>query len=156
MDDDVEALGPVGVVVDGVLVPVARVRVVGDGPLDAGALGDAAGEQVLLPRVVVAAPAEHQQRPDRPGRLIGVRPNPDALQGPREDQQQSGPCLHVGSSLSLGGSAARRAGPLGLLWVGCTGQGNPSRNSSIRPSPVRRSCSSSGRIARLSTSCRFR
>ena len=71
VDDDVEALGPVGVVVDGVLVPGGRVGVVGDGPLDVSSLGDAPGEDVLLPRVVVAAPAEDQERPDRLGRLLG-------------------------------------------------------------------------------------
>ena len=111
MDDDVEALGPVGVVVDGVLVPGGRVGVVGDGPLDVSAPGDAPGEDVLLVRVVVAAPAEDQQRPNRPGRLLGHGRGPRPRQRPRKTEQQSDPSLHGGTSLFSEGPGRPAAGP---------------------------------------------
>src|SRR5205823_4449722 len=70
--DDVEPLGPVGLVVGGVLVLGALVGVVGDGPLDVGAGRDALGEDVLLLLVVVAAAADDQQGADRFGFVLGA------------------------------------------------------------------------------------
>ena len=69
VDDDVELLGPVGLVVGGILVLGGAVGVVGDGPLDVGLAGDAPGDGVFLVLVVVAAPAQDEEGANR---LVGL------------------------------------------------------------------------------------
>ena len=135
--DDIEALGPIGVVVDGILVAIGLVRVVRDSPLDMRPRGDAASEVVLLPRVVVATtPEDEQQRPDpawsaHHGQDPGVA-GQDRIHGTIHSNPAH---LFIMDARFRWGLPARRLGPRGAWWVGNTGdsrrrgtrsEGNPS------------------------------
>jgi hypothetical protein len=90
VDDDVEVLGPVGLVIDGVLVLGGAVGVVGDRPLDVGLAGDSLGEDVFLALVVVAAPAEDQEGADRLDRLIRAARQPHDRRRTQDREQPPG------------------------------------------------------------------
>ena len=59
--DHVKTLGPVRILVNRIEMAGAFVGIVGDGPFDIGAGGDALGDDVLLMKIVVAAPAADEQ-----------------------------------------------------------------------------------------------
>ena len=103
VDHHIEALGPIGLIVEGDLGSCARATFADDGPFHSSVSGYGIGERECLKRIIVAASARDEQRSDRPFCGHGGMPCTTGQQQQEQTEQ--------GSSKSHGHDLAEKPHP---------------------------------------------